>query len=1208
MALSGTTVIKKEAGTDTLELTAGKVGLLADIKVGDATYKAVDNSFFEIEYSEGIGKLNNGKVEFNSGTDLVVGSTIYTAGSGGARIECDAASGNAILIAGQVILGTGESITVNDGTTNLGTIINNGSKDIMVKADGAVGSVGAGNVWSALAGGEVFTTIDTTGTHTFKYTIKAGAEKVTVSQITEGEEKKTTCVYPADGTIAVQMKAKEGVFTNADIKTEQTDGELTGVIWASGKKSEIVPVAEIKEVRYYDEQGIEITTAELQKDASIIIDGTKTTKTVTIKNAVDDSLPAIDLTGANVAVSDSTITCTFEVGGATVAGKSFGVDGSNVIISASGTIKVTNGSIITSVQNMKVDMSGSDPTSTVTFIADTKVTGAEVAISGGNKIAVTETGTGTQTVIHNDGSVEGLDGNATVTGVPAGKTVATTGDGRVTINGRNYTLSGSQSGITYVVASSGISGISGLTGDAVLKLEGSFFSSSLTFLDDPASPKTFTDIKSVDGIEISKGSGGYTVTLNRVDERFTSSAGITYRLKEAGSSVTVAEDGSITGLSNGTRISLTDSTGTVTMEVKDSILVIKKSDGSTLAYKQEDDSVPFGVTATRATLAKLDFKVTGQSTDSTETASMGTDPSGQAGLQIDGVGISTVTNGTYLDKNGNVTMDSSKATAEITIADSGDEVRYEARTDRAQQLDINAGTGAANMEWDITTGKGADSINLVSSKDSVIDAGEGRNNISVGKENTGGTVIRTGSGNDTINVAGSGDALVEAAGGKNRIAHTGTGTATLKGGSGNDTISSSNEDDIIQLGDGKDILKMTSGVTNTVSDYQYGEDKLCLASTKGKLSADKIKIIEDGTISYGTDDGAVKLGEGKSFYAATLVDADGENKLNVGWTGAHGGTIDASAEKAPLVLIGNPDADGESILMGGKGQSTIISGSGHTSLWGGTGNALLIGAEDARDEFFFFGESGRDTISGFTAGTEDNSDVLNLFGSTVTGIKSTEKGVEISTSDKSKLLIQGLGVNDKIQWVSGEAKGVAKIGARNKANTFIYEDDVTNYVGGNKSDTLSVSGDSNSVWLEGIGSSIEIIDASRATGDNVLAGSHESQTIKGGWGSTSLWGGAGGNDSLVGGNGYNEFYFGMGEGKDIITNSNDDDKIMLYNVKTTDLNAQATGMRHGNMVITLNDGSSLTIRDYSRQGATSFQFKDGTYTYDRSTGTWNEKK
>ena len=299
---------------------------------------------------------------------------------------------------------------------------------------------------------------------------------------------------------------------------------------------------------------------------------------------------------------------------------------------------------------------------------------------------------------------------------------------------------------------------------------------------------------------------------------------------------------------------------------------------------------------------------------------------------------------------------------------------------------------------------------------------------------------------------------------------------------------------------------------------------------------------------------------------------------------------------------------GKTVLMGSSGKATLVSGGGDTSLWGGTGNAMLVGAKGARDEFFFFGESGRDTISGFAAGTEDTSDVLNLFGSAITDIKGTSNGVEISTTENSKVLLQGLKSNDEIQWVSGDAKGVAKIGSSSQANTFNYDDEVTNYFGGSKTDTLKVSGVSNSVWMEKLGSSIEIIDASNATGDNILAGGREAETIKGGRGDTSLWGGAGGNDTLVGGTGHNEFYFGKGEGADIITNSNDGDKVMLYNVKLEDLNPQAVGLQNGSMVIGLKDGSTLTIQNYDRHGATTFQLADGTFSYDRNLGTWQEKK
>jgi uncharacterized repeat protein (TIGR02543 family) len=53
--------------------------------------------------------------------------------------------------------------------------------------------------------------------------------------------------------------------------------------------------------------------------------------------------------------------------------------------------------------------------------------------------------------------------------------------------------------------------------------------------------------------------------------------------------------------------------------------------------------------------------------------------------------------------------------------------------------------------------------------------------------------------------------------------------------------------------------------------------------------------------------------------------------------------------------------------------------------------------------------------------------------------------------------------------------------------TFTYDEEVTNYFGGKKTDTLAVAGDSHSVWLDELSSSVEIIDASGSKGDNLLA-------------------------------------------------------------------------------------------------------------------------
>ena len=43
-------------------------------------------------------------------------------------------------------------------------------------------------------------------------------------------------------------------------------------------------------------------------------------------------------------------------------------------------------------------------------------------------------------------------------------------------------------------------------------------------------------------------------------------------------------------------------------------------------------------------------------------------------------------------------------------------------------------------------------------------------------------------------------------------------------------------------------------------------------------------------------------------------------------------------------------------------------------------------------------------------------------------------------------------------------------------------------------------------------------------------------------------------------------------------------------------------------LVALNDGSSLTLKNYGSHGATTFQLADGKYSYDRNTGTWQEKK
>ena len=111
-------------------------------------------------------------------------------------------------------------------------------------------------------------------------------------------------------------------------------------------------------------------------------------------------------------------------------------------------------------------------------------------------------------------------------------------------------------------------------------------------------------------------------------------------------------------------------------------------------------------------------------------------------------------------------------------------------------------------------------------------------------------------------------------------------------------------------------------------------------------------------------------------------------------------------------------------------------------------------------------------------------------------------------------------------------------------------------------------------------------------------------------GANSLYGGHGGRDTLVGSaSSEDTFYFGKGEGRDTITNSNDEDKVMLYNISLSDIDGTKTGVnKEGNMVIALSDGSSLTITNYKNHGAETFQLADSSWRYDKQAGEWQQVK
>lgn len=336
------------------------------------------------------------------------------------------------------------------------------------------------------------------------------------------------------------------------------------------------------------------------------------------------------------------------------------------------------------------------------------------------------------------------------------------------------------------------------------------------------------------------------------------------------------------------------------------------------------------------------------------------------------------------------------------------------------------------------------------------------------------------------------------------------------------------------------------------------------------------------------------------------LDVNGNSLANTDGVTYYGKFASVTGGKDATVLLGAADV-----------KETLTAGAGDTTLWGGGKKADLLDRGSSTDNsvvFFFGNGDGADTVKGSKWGNSDTSDVLWLGSTSLKGIKNDgTSATTISLTDGSKLTMSGqTDANNVVKFtMDGQNVQQAKIGVTGKSNTWTYDENVNIYIGGKKN-TLSVTNsvDDANVWLDGSTGKaydgVTTIDASSNSGTVILAGGAANETIKAGVGTSSVWGGGAGNDVLVGNNvGNTTFYFGNGNGSDVITASNSDDKVVLYNTAITDVKA-IDDSKSNTLKITLNDGSSLTVNN-SNSGVNTFQLADGsTWKRDSSTGAWSQ--
>ena len=319
--------------------------------------------------------------------------------------------------------------------------------------------------------------------------------------------------------------------------------------------------------------------------------------------------------------------------------------------------------------------------------------------------------------------------------------------------------------------------------------------------------------------------------------------------------------------------------------------------------------------------------------------------------------------------------------------------------------------------------------------------------------------------------------------------------------------------------------------------------------------------------------------------------------------------LGASSEYSAVKSIDATKNKNNIILAGNTNNNSIVGGSGKNSLWGGKGGNNTLTGGSSRDQYWFSGD-GNDVVTNFKSGTSSTADVLVFYGTGFKNITRTDKNIIVTGSTGKQITLQSNSGSDTTFLYAKNGKGIAGAKVGTSSDKTLTYDSAVKYYKLNGKGTLNVTGaGNNDVRLTGAGvtySGITNIDASDATGNNILVGSSKSaNSIVGGRGKNSLWGGKGNySDTLIGGNGKDVFWWTKNSGSDEVENASQDDTIKLMSIKVKDLSRKK--VYDDSIVLTLKNGNSLIIENSSDVTPT-FNFAGGkNYVYNRTTNKWSK--
>lgn len=384
-----------------------------------------------------------------------------------------------------------------------------------------------------------------------------------------------------------------------------------------------------------------------------------------------------------------------------------------------------------------------------------------------------------------------------------------------------------------------------------------------------------------------------------------------------------------------------------------------------------------------------------------------------------------------------------------------------------------------------------------------------------------------------------------------------------------------------------------------------------------------IKVTDEDVPNYYVAENAAI--DFSSFNDNVLIDVDGDWEEN-NFVGDTNITLGSGFD----TLIGGK---GMTLFKGGKDDETLVAGTGESSLYGAGGKNVLVGSTGNDDkvgstEFFVIGinNGAQNTIQGFefienggsNQATFDNLNLGMSDGNDVTDIQVEGNNVVVAVKGAEsgaleKVTIEGAAGKEMLVDRGTQTETVAQIAATEVTVNNSYVDFYAATDDANGATVKVGNVESTEIWLGGppidhdkavpefTSSKFTVIDASGSAAEVLMAGNELANTIVGGTGTASMWGGYGNaNDVMVAGTGHNEFYYEIGNGNDTIVGTNEGDIIHL-GATLDQIDFDGTYMEGSAIVVKFTDGGQLNIENSSTD--VNFSFDDGTNVKaNRTTG------